>query len=122
PRRDFVRAEARHQLKRDQFSRTTIQVAERTVHWSVEHKNKLMVAGAVLTLIIAAVVGAWYYLAQQDEKASVDFGKALQAMEEPVRPAGMPAQPDSPSFASAKERATEAHKQFQSILATYPHT
>jgi tetratricopeptide (TPR) repeat protein len=43
-------------------------------------------------------------------------------MNEPVRPAGMPAQPDTPSFASAKERATEAHKQFQAILSNYPHT
>jgi lipopolysaccharide biosynthesis regulator YciM len=34
----------------------------------------------------------------------------------------MPAQPDSPSFASAKERATEAHKQFQDLASKYPHT
>lgn len=117
-----MRAEVRHQLKRDQFSRTTIQVAEKTVHWSVEHKSKLITGGAVLVVVIAAVLGGWYHFTQQDEKASVDFGKALQVMEEPVRQAGTPAQPDFPSFTSAKERATEAHKQFQAILDKYPHT
>ena len=43
-------------------------------------------------------------------------------MDTPVRPAGTPAQPEYPSFASAKERDTEAHKQFQAIVNNYPHT
>jgi predicted negative regulator of RcsB-dependent stress response len=43
-------------------------------------------------------------------------------MNTPVRPAGMPAQPEYPSFASAKERDTDAHKQFQGIVDHYPHT
>jgi len=117
-----VRAEVRHQLKQDRFSRTTIDVAERTVHWSVDHKNKLIAGAVALVVVISAVLGIWYYLEQQDEKASVDFGKATQVMETPVRPAGMPAQPDYPSFASSTERATEARKQFQAIVSKYPHT
>jgi tetratricopeptide (TPR) repeat protein len=117
-----VRAEARHQLKQDRFSRATMHAAEQTVHWTVEHKAKLIIAGVVVAVVIAAVIGAWYYSERQDEKASVDFGKALQTFDMPVRPAGMPAQPDYPSFASAKERATEAHKQFQDLANKYPHT
>ena len=117
-----MRAEVRHQLKQDRFSRTTIEVAEKTVHWSVEHKNRLIAAGAVIIVIAAAIAGGWYYLDQQDAKASVDFGKALQIMDEPVRPAGMPAQPENPSFASSNERATEARKAFQGIVDKYPHT
>jgi TolA-binding protein len=117
-----VRAEVRHQLKQDRFSRTTIDVAERTMHWSIEHKNKLVAAAIVLVVVISAALGSWYYLEQQDEKASVDFGKATQVMETPIRPAGMPAQPDYPSFASSAERATEARKQFQAIVDKYPHT
>jgi predicted negative regulator of RcsB-dependent stress response len=117
-----VRAEVRHQLKQDKFSKTTLQVAEKTVDWSAEHKSTLIVAGIVLAAIVAAVLGGWYYLQQQDEKASVQFGKAIQVMDELVRAAGAPAQPDLPSFASATERATEAHKQFQAIVNQYPHT
>lgn len=117
-----MRAEVRHQLKQDRFSRTTIEVAERTVHWSVEHKNKVIAAAVGLVVLVLAVLGSWYYLEQQDEKASADFGKAVQTLDTPVRPAGMPAQPDYPSFTSSNERATEAHKQFQAIIDKYPHT
>lgn len=117
-----MRAEVRHQLKQDRFSRTTIDVAERTVHWSVDHKNKLIAGAIALVVVISAVLGSWYYLEQQDEKASVDFGKATQVMDTPVRPAGMPAQPDYPSYASSTERATEARRQFQAIVSKYPHT
>jgi predicted negative regulator of RcsB-dependent stress response len=117
-----VRAETRHQLKQDKFSRTTFQVAEQTVHWTVEHKNKLMVGVIAVVVVAAVLAGSWYYIDQQDDKASVDFGKAVQTLDMPIRQAGMPAQPDYPSFASSTERATEAHKQFQAIVDKYPHT
>lgn len=117
-----MRAEARHQLKQDRFSRATMHAAEQTVHWTVEHQSKLIVAGVVVAVVIAAMIGGWYYNERQDEKASADFGKALHTLDMPIRPAGMPAQPDYPSFASAKERATEAHKQFQDLVNKYPHT
>ncbi len=117
-----MRAETRHQLKQDRFSRTTIQVAEQTVHWTAEHKNKLIAGGIVLVVVVAAALGSWYYLEQQDDKASVDFGKAVRVLDTPVRPAGMPSQPEYPTFASSQERATDAHKQFQAIVDKYPHT
>jgi len=117
-----VRAETRHQLKQDRFTRTTIQVAEQTVHWSVEHQGKLIVAAIALVIVILAVLGSWYYLEKQNEAASADFGKAVSVLDTPVRPAGMPAQPDLPSFASASERATEARKQLQAVIDKYPHT
>jgi tetratricopeptide (TPR) repeat protein len=117
-----VRAETRRQLRTDRFSKATFQAAEQTVHWTVEHRSKITIAAVVIVVVVSAVLGGWYYLLRQDEKASVDFGKAVTAMNTPVRPAGMPAQPEYPSFASAKERDTDAHKQFQGIVDHYPHT
>lgn len=117
-----MRAEARRKLKQDQFSKTTLEVAEQTFDWSAEHKGTVIVAAVILAVIIAVVAGGWYYTQQQDEKASVDFTKAVQTLDTPLRPAGMPAQPDNPSFASEAERATEAHKEFQAIADKYPHT
>ncbi len=117
-----MRAETRRQLKEDKFSKATLQVAEQTVHWSAEHKGKLIAAAIVIVIVVAAVLGGFYYLTLQDQKASVEFSKAVQTLSEPVRPAGMPPQPEYPSFASANERATEAHKQFQAIADKYPHT
>jgi tetratricopeptide (TPR) repeat protein len=118
----FVRAETRRQLKEDRFSRVTLDAAEATAHWSAEHRSKLVAGVAALAVVIAAAIGVWYYLDRQDLKAGVDLSRALRTMDTQVRPAGMPAQPDFPSFASSKERATEAHKQFQAIVDQYPHT
>src|SRR5581483_3096135 len=118
----FVRAETRHQLKEDRFSRATINAAEATVHWSLEHKSKLAVLGLLIVVVVAAAVGSWYYITQQDLKASIELGQAVRTLDTPIRPAGMPPQPENPSFASSTERATEAHKEFQTIVDKYPHT
>lgn len=117
-----MRAETRRQLKQDKFSKATLQVAEQTVHWSAEHKGKVIAGAVVVVVVVAAVLGGWYYLTMQDQKASVEFSKAVQTLGEPIRPVGMPPQPDYPSFGSANERATEARKQFQAIAEKYPHT
>jgi len=117
-----VRAETRHQLKTDTFSRVTIGAAEKTAHWSVEHRNTLTIAAVAVVVIVAAAVGGWYYLSAQDEKASFELSQAVRTLDTPVRPAGTPAQPDFPSFTSAKERSDAARKQFQEIVDKYPHT
>ncbi|HEX4489510.1 MAG TPA: tetratricopeptide repeat protein [Terriglobales bacterium] len=117
-----MRAQERHQLKEDKFSKTTMRVAENTVHWSVEHKGKIAVGAVVLVILAAAIFGGWYYVNQQDQKASLSLSQAVRTLDTPVRPAGMPAQPENPSFASAKERATEARKKFQAVVDQYPRT
>lgn len=117
-----MRAETRHQLKTDRFSRATIDAAERTAHWSVEHKSKLVIAVVIVLVIAGAAAGSWYYVSQQDQKASLDLGQAVRTMDTAVRPPNMPAQPEEPSFASSTERATAARKQFQAIVDNYPHT
>ena len=117
-----MRAETRHQLKQDAFSRVTIGAAEKTAHWSVEHRKTLLVVTVVAAVIVAAVGGGWYYLNTQDEKASFELSQAVRTLDTPLRPAGTPAQPDFPSFASAKERSDAARKQFQAIADKYPHT
>ena len=117
-----MRAETRHQLKEDRFSRVTLGAAEKTAHWSVEHRNTLAIAVVVVALIAAGVVGGWYYLSAQDEKASFDMSQALRTLQAQLRPAGTPAQPNIPSFTSAKERAAAARNQFQAVVDKYPHT
>lgn len=117
-----MRAETRHQLKEDRFSRVTLGAAEKTAHWSVEHRNTLAVAAVLVAVIVAAVAGGWYYLSAQDEKASFDMSQGLRTLQAQLRPAGAPEQPDVPSFTSAKERAAAAAKQFQAIVDKYPHT
>jgi TolA-binding protein len=117
-----VRAETRHQLKQDAFSRATIGAAEKTAHWTVEHRQTLIISVVAAVILIAIVIGGWYYLNTQDEKASFDLSIAVRTMQTPLRPAGQPEQPDFPTFTSAKERAEAAKKQFQAIVDKYPHT
>ena len=117
-----MRAETRHRLKEDKFSRATIGAAEATVHWSEEHKSKLIIGAVAVAVVLVATFGGWYYLNQQDQKASMLLNQAVRIMDTQLRPAGAPAEPDIPSFASAKERTTATHKQFQAIVDQYPHT
>ena len=117
-----MRAQTRHSLKEDRFRGATIVAAERTAHWTVEHKKTLIIAGVAIVVLLAIGLGGWTYISRQDEKASLDFGQSVRTMETPLRPPGVPPQPGYPSFASAQERAAAAKKQFQTILDNYPHT
>jgi TolA-binding protein len=117
-----VRAETRHQLKQDRFSKVTLEAAENAAHWSVEHQAKLIVAVIAVVVIAAIGFGGWYYVNTQDEKASAELSTAVRTFETPIRPAGVPAQPGYDTFASSQGRATAARKQFQAIVDTYPHT
>jgi len=117
-----VRAETRHQLKQDAFSRVTIDAAERTAHWTVEHRSTVIYSAVAIVVVLAAVIGGWYYLAAQDEKASLELSRAVRTRDTQLRPAGTPAQPDFPTFTSAKERTDAARKQFQAIVDKYPYT
>ncbi len=117
-----MRAETRHQLKQDRFSKVTLEAAENAAHWTVEHQAKLIAAAVAVVVIAAVAFGGWYYVNTQDEKASAELSTAVRTFETPVRPAGVPAQPGYDSFASPQERATAARKQFQGIVDKYPHT
>ncbi|HYM75225.1 MAG TPA: tetratricopeptide repeat protein [Candidatus Dormibacteraeota bacterium] len=117
-----MRAETRHQLKQDAFSRVTIGAAEKTADWTVEHRSTIIMATVAAVVLIAGAIGGWYYLNAQDEKASLELAVSLRTMETPLRAPGTPEQPDFPTFTSVKERAEAAKKQFQAIVDKYPHT
>ncbi|HUC28027.1 MAG TPA: tetratricopeptide repeat protein [Candidatus Acidoferrum sp.] len=117
-----MRAETRHQLKQDAFSRVTIEAAEKTADWTVAHRSTLIISIIAAAVVVAAVAGGWFYLSAQDEKASLELSQAVRTLNTLLRPANSPAQPDIPSFASAKERSEAAKKQFQAIVDKYPHT
>ncbi len=117
-----MRAEARHQLKEDRFSKATFEAAEKTVHWTQEHQSKLVVALIVVAVVAAIAIGGWYYVQSQDEKASFELATAVRTLDTPLRPAGTPEQPGYASFESGTARATEARKQFQAVADKYPQT
>ena len=117
-----MRAETRHQLKQDAFSRVTIGAAEKTADWTVEHRSTLIISAIVAVVLIGGIAGGWYYLNAQDAKASLELSQAVRTLDTQLRPAGAPEQPDFPTFTSAKERAESAQKKFQAIVDNYRHT
>lgn len=117
-----MRAETRHQLKEDRFSKATLEAAGKTVDWTQEHQGKLLVAAVALIVIAAIAFGGWYYVNAQDEKASFELTSAVRTFEAPLRPPGTPEQPGYPTFQSSTERATAARKQFQQIVDKYSET
>jgi TolA-binding protein len=117
-----VRAKTRHQLKQDAFSRATLEAAEKTAHWSVEHQTALIVSGIVIAVALAIGFGGWYYFEQQNQKAGLNLTQAVRTMDAPLRPPGTPEQPDITTFTSATERSEAAQKQLQVIVDKYPHT
>ncbi len=108
----------RQQLKRDRFA----DASQETLSWAIEHQSKLITAGIVLVIALAIIAGGWYYFDQQNQKASVELGAAGRTSQMPVRPAGMPAQPEFPSYATIAERGKDAEKQFLAVAEKYPHT
>ena len=117
-----MRAETRHQLKTDRFTRTTLGVAEATAHWSVEHKSRIITGTVIAVVVVAAAASLWYYIGQQDDKANLELSQAVRTLGTPIRPAGTPETPNVPSFASAQGRAEAAKKQLQEVVGKYPHT
>jgi TolA-binding protein len=99
-----------------------MEAAGSAVHWTVEHQAKLIAGTGIAAVLLLAILGGWYYLSRQDEKASLALTQAVRTLDQPIRPAGMPAQPDFPSFTSTQERSTTARKQLQAIVDQYPHT
>ena len=119
-----MRAETRHRLKEDRFSRATIGAAEATVHWSEEHQSKLIIGALVLAVVLAATFGGWYYLNRQDQKASLLLNQAVRTMDTQLRPAGTPAEPE---YSQLRLRQGAHHRGAQTVpgdrgpVSAYPY-
>ena len=113
-----MRSYTRHQLKQDSFRTSTTE----TISWAVEHQSKLIAAGIVIAVVVAAVLGGWWYVDYRDQQAQRQLAQAIEKFNAPVRPAGTPAAPDMLSFASAQERAKVTNAEFTRIADKYSFT
>jgi len=113
-----VRSYTRHQLKQDSFTTSTAE----TITWAVEHRSKLIAAGVALAVILAVLGGGWAYVSYRDQQASAELAQAIQKYNTPVRPAGTPATPDVPSYASTQERDKTTNAEFDRIASKYSFT
>ena len=87
-----MRAETRHQLKQDKFSRATIGAAEATVHWTVEHRNTIIVALVVLGVIAVGSLAGYAYIQKQNDVASLEYGAAMRIYTSALRAKDAPSE------------------------------
>jgi TolA-binding protein len=113
-----VRSYTRHQLKQDAFRAQTTE----TISWAVENQSKLIATGVAVAVIVALVLGGWWYVDYRDHQAQSELSGAIEKFNAPIRPAGQPAVPGELSFASAQERAKVTNAEFTRIANKYSFT
>jgi tetratricopeptide (TPR) repeat protein len=113
-----VQTRTRHQLKHDRFTDATRDA----VHWSVEHRNTLILVAAALLLALVGGFGYAQYTASQNEKASLALADAIRVYNTPIRQADQPVDPNAKSFASLAERSGAAHDAFLKVANEFSGT
>ncbi|MEO5935974.1 MAG: tetratricopeptide repeat protein [Terriglobales bacterium] len=113
-----MRSYTRHQLKEDRFAKTISD----QVHWTVEHRNTMIIATVVVLIVAIGGVIAWDQMRKRDDKASFAFGTAMRTYTAPITSPEQPARAGVQSFASMRERSAVAHKEFQKVADEYSST
>ena len=102
-------------LKRDQFIDTT----QHGLDWASENRHSVIVSSIVLlAIIIVAVVGGVIYNSRT-QKATVDFGLAMQEYQTPLAQPGQPVPPGVKTYASVSDRAKAANQLFMAAANKY---
>jgi predicted negative regulator of RcsB-dependent stress response len=108
----------RQALKQDRFAET----AADAMHWTVEHRSKMINGGIAVAAILLVFIGGFWYSHHRETLAADALGHALMDYQAPLRPAAIPADPRQPSFTSVQERAIEAGKEFNQVASQYGST
>jgi predicted negative regulator of RcsB-dependent stress response len=108
----------RHELKKDKFAET----AAGAMHWTVEHRSRLINGSIAVVILIALVGGGWWYMYHREQMATDALGHAMITYNAPIRPAGVPADPQFTSFSSFSERAQAAKAEFAKVADQYGST
>jgi predicted negative regulator of RcsB-dependent stress response len=107
----------RQELKQDKFKET----AADAVHWSQDHRQKLVLAGIIMAVIAIAVAAGYWYNNYTSEQATTALGSAMQINEAPIAPKGAaPAQVTT--FETVEARANAAKNAFYEVSSKYGST
>lgn len=108
----------RQALKQDRFAET----AADAMHWTAEHRSKLIIGSVILIVLLAVVGGGYWYTVYREGKAADALGQALMIYRAPLRPTSMPPDPQQLSFTSIKERGEAAGVEFNKVAQEYGST
>ncbi len=108
----------RHELKQDRFAET----AADAMHWTAEHRQKLVNGGIALAVLIIVVAGGLWYARYNETKAADELGQAMLTYQAPIRLANEPADPAVITYASAQERSIAASNMFNKVPSEFGST
>jgi len=105
-------------LKQDKFVNTTTEGLE----WASEHRQSLIVNGAIALGVIVVLVLAGVIYNSRSEAASAAFGAAMQEYQTPLAQPGEQVPPGTKTYGSIAERAKASNALFQAVADKYGMT
>jgi predicted negative regulator of RcsB-dependent stress response len=103
-----VDTQTRHALKQDSF----VQATTSGIGWLQNNRSRVIAVTVAIVVILAVLFGGLFFAQSRGAAAQVALGEAMDIYDTPLRPAGQPADPIQPSFASSAERAKAANPKF----------
>jgi tetratricopeptide (TPR) repeat protein len=108
-------ATKRQLKKQDQF----VAITTSSAHWAEEHRQKTIIAGVAVVILILAIVGGYTYYQSRSTAAATAFGAAMEVYQTPLVNPAQPVPPGMKTFLTAKARAAAANTQFQQVADQY---
>jgi tetratricopeptide (TPR) repeat protein len=110
-----VDTQTRHALKQDSF----VQATASSINWVDAHRAALIKTSIVVVAVIAIVLAGVLAYNTRSARAENLFGQAMDIYNTPLTQPGQPAQPGLKTYASAADRAKDAHPLFEQVANNY---
>jgi tetratricopeptide (TPR) repeat protein len=110
-----VDTQTRHALKQDSF----VQATASSINWMEAHRSTIIKVSIVVVAVIAIVLAGVIAYNNRAERADNLFGQAMDIYNAPLAQPGQPAEPGVKTYASAADRAKDAHPLFEEAANKY---
>jgi tetratricopeptide (TPR) repeat protein len=110
-----VDTQTRHALKQDSF----VQATASSLNWIDTHRSAIIKISIVVVAVLAIVLAGVISYNNRSERAESLFGQAMDIYNTPLAQPGQPAEPGVKTYASAADRAKEAHPLFEEAANKY---
>jgi tetratricopeptide (TPR) repeat protein len=110
-----VDTQTRHALKQDSF----VQATASSLNWIDTHRSAIIKISIVVVAVLAIVLAGVISYNNRSERADSLFGQAMDIYNTPLAQPGQPAEPGVKTYASAADRAKEAHPLFEEAANKY---
>lgn len=107
--------QTRHALKQDSFVLATTS----SINWLDEHRSTIIKWSIVAIAVIAIVLACVITYNNRSDRAENLFGQAMNIYNTPIAQPGQPAEPGVKTYASAADRAKDAHPLFEEVASKY---